>query len=583
MALSRWMTVGTVLLVACSATSAGNGPAAEGPKGAKALPLDWNELSRWLPEPRWGQWAEISAALKTWRPKRLTELEPELETWDNDRRYPWLRVLDPETTERWLTEAPLTPQELWLARWSDRLHLSEEQLAKHHSKLTSAQWWARSPIVVGPSPNPAGWSVMLPNGDFSVQLALLRALDESGTRLVRLGFINHFGVDFGRLAKSPHVRHLEHLYLPCVPESHHGSDALGAPTVTSFDGHCMNDKDLRKLAASTTLSSLRRLDLRRSRVRAAGLEALAASKTLHQITHLNLEQSPALFQPIVEILARLPQLREVNLSGILGLDLSTKTGVTLPALERLIIRNSHLSDAKFAHFLRHVRTPRLTHLQVAQNRSLGPLTAAALAADSDFAGLQVLDLHGAGLGDESASTLASSEILSNLRELRLGETGAGERTALAVVANSKLELRALNLSAQGHRNLGTLTASTAQHLAQSPHLAKLRNLDLSFQPLGEDGLIALASSPYLRSLEHLALNWTKATDRSAVALAEAPQLAGLRYLTLGGRDLGSSARLAFARARHMTRLYHLVLFGGEVSKEAGQALREAPHLRHTRL
>lgn len=543
---------------------------------------DWNELTRWLPEPSAGQWAKISAALKTWPRARLAELEPILKRWDTEERYPWLRVLDAETTAKWLARKPLSPQERWLLRWSDRIRLSSAQLTKHRHALIRPRWWAESPAVVGPTGTAKGWALSLPEGRFEHLLAVVRAVDESGSPLLHLRFDNYQRVDAKQLAQSPHLRNLERLSLNCRARSTEGTDGLGSPTLHSFDGHCLNDRDLAALSASSTLTQLQRLELEGSHITRVGLEALAQSKTLRRITHLNLSRCHQLHGPILEVLARFQSLKVLNLSDIIGLNLHADEATELPVLEHLSIRGSTLRDGNFASFLKRTRTPNLTHLRAAENRKLGPATAHALATDPDLVGLQVLELYGATLGDRAARVLPAT--LSALRQLSLGATGAGKATAQAVIENPALELEVLDLSVPRQAVAATITASIAQALAGSPHLAGLTRLDLSFHPIGEAGHVAIARSTQLRSLEHLALNWTGATDASAIALAEAPRLAGLRYLVLGGRGLGSAGVRAFARARHLTRLYHLRLYtGAKVTAEDRRALRAAPHLKRTRL
>jgi hypothetical protein len=43
----------------------------------------------------------------------------------------------------------------------------------------------------------------------------------------------------------------------------------------------------------------------------------------------------------------------------------------------------------------------------------------------------------------------------------------------------------------------------AAALANSPHLARLRRLQLTDNPLGDDGAMALAASPFLANIEEL--------------------------------------------------------------------------------
>jgi hypothetical protein len=85
------------------------------------------------------------------------------------------------------------------------------------------------------------------------------------------------------------------------------------------------------------------------------------------------------------------------------------------------------------------------------------------------------------------------------------------------------------------------------HLAEvaaCPHLANLRHLDLSGQPVGDDGAELLANSPYLTRLRTLDLDVAGIGDRGAFALAASASLLSLRELRLRKNPIGILAREA---------------------------------------
>jgi hypothetical protein len=55
-------------------------------------------------------------------------------------------------------------------------------------------------------------------------------------------------------------------------------------------------------------------------------------------------------------------------------------------------------------------------------------------------------------------------------------------------------------------------------LARWPHVARLRDLDLSRNEIGDEGAAALAESPHLAGLRRLALNGNRITEAGKRAL-----------------------------------------------------------------
>jgi uncharacterized protein (TIGR02996 family) len=140
-----------------------------------------------------------------------------------------------------------------------------------------------------------------------------------------------------------------------------------------------------------------------------------------------------------------------------------------------------------------------------------------------------------------------------------------------------------------------------QHVAQSPHLARLRGLSLSFEfPLSSQELRTLSESPYLDHLTDLklcvfnleddALNtWEKALLRPTLrrldlsgsggvnapflhALAQTPRLANLRFLSLARTTLGSDNLPILANSPVLTNLRELNLNDNVLSHEAATVL-----------
>jgi hypothetical protein len=78
-------------------------------------------------------------------------------------------------------------------------------------------------------------------------------------------------------------------------------------------------------------------------------------------------------------------------------------------------------------------------------------------------------------------------------------------------------------------------------LAASPHLERLRRLDLTGNRIGPDGARALAASPHLGGLRELGLNGNAIGDDGAAMLSAAPWLAGVERLEVAGNWLTADA------------------------------------------
>jgi uncharacterized protein (TIGR02996 family) len=103
-------------------------------------------------------------------------------------------------------------------------------------------------------------------------------------------------------------------------------------------------------------------------------------------------------------------------------------------------------------------------------------------------------------------------------------------------------------------SLGRSTPAAVRRLAASPHLARLRRLDVSRLGAGDAGVEALAGSPHLRRLEHFTAPYAGLSDRAGVAVAVA--LAGrLRHLCLDGNPVTDVVADAIAAASGSRPVY----------------------------
>ncbi len=184
-----------------------------------------------------------------------------------------------------------------------------------------------------------------------------------------------------------------------------------------------------------------------------------------------------------------------------------------------------------------------------------PLTAEGLSrlVDSpNLPALASLDLNCcAALGDMAASALATRPGFRRVRKLNLFRTRctlAGARAVAESPHSIGLEYfnagePAFNYLPTGSPTVSTEDEAIARAVADSPHLANLTELDLSWKQIGLDGLRMLGYSPHLKKLLRLRLRYCRLAARAFKLAAEAPNFRGLYLLELGvARDNYSGVR-----------------------------------------
>jgi uncharacterized protein (TIGR02996 family) len=124
----------------------------------------------------------------------------------------------------------------------------------------------------------------------------------------------------------------------------------------------------------------------------------------------------------------------------------------------------------------------------------------------------------------------------------------------------------------------------ARALASSPHLARLRSLELGDTNLGPEGFRALVHAPSLRHLTSLKLTGFDCTtsnhigDEGARALAEATHMTNLRCLWLMENCIGAEGARALAGAAHLASLTELDLTSNPIGPAGALALASSPFL-----
>jgi uncharacterized protein (TIGR02996 family) len=203
-----------------------------------------------------------------------------------------------------------------------------------------------------------------------------------------------------------------------------------------------------------------------------------------------------------------------------------------------------------------------------------------------FDRLRILRLAGCQVFPWALRRLATAGGLTRLRELDLSDNPLGDEGAqILAQADGWRELRTLKLGGGWQTDYTTrIHAAGAAALAHSPILANLTALDLSENDVGDGGIIALAQSPHLSQLVSLSVRGNDIggiAESGVQALVASANLSNLRRL-----DLRNNAMEAWA-ARNMVENFRLdglqdLDLGGCLSTAGVRAVAAARKLRGLR-
>jgi uncharacterized protein (TIGR02996 family) len=178
------------------------------------------------------------------------------------------------------------------------------------------------------------------------------------------------------------------------------------------------------------------------------------------------------------------------------------------------------------------------------------------------------------IGDEVAAALAQSPNLARLRVLTVSFSKAvTDATVTALAASPYLACsEGLDLRQTA------ITDAAAQTLAAAPRSACLTRLSMMLTGVGNAGLEALIESPHLGTLRDLTVG-ARVTDPGARALAAAPASSRLRRLDLSyNRQLGVAGAEALAASEHLTQLQVLGLQDTRIGPRGALALVHSTRL-----
>ncbi|GAA1889375.1 hypothetical protein [Actinomadura bangladeshensis] len=302
--------------------------------------------------------------------------------------------------------------------------------------------------------------------------------------------------------------------------------------------------------ARADLANLRGLTVRgtsmglgREGLGARGVDAIAASGVLGQLTELALELLP---------------VGDATIAGVLK-------GIDPGRIEKLTLADLVATDRTAEAFAAAGAFPRLRHLDLSRNR-LGAAGARRVAADVRMPALEHLDLSGrAGgspyygrpdvqpVGDPGAEAWASSDNATGLTYLGMSATGLGADGLVALMTSERL--RKLDTLDVSHNPVGSWPAP----LKDAPVWRTLRTLNADECGLDDDDIAAMAAVPSAPRLRGVSLDYNSVGSRGARTLASWTVLPQLWRLNLHDHVIGDDGLIALAASGAARRLLELDL------------------------
>lgn len=333
---------------------------------------------------------------------------------------------------------------------------------------------------------------------------------------------------------------IRHLYLRGPQAKQVGQVILGQPASAELCGLTIHGPESRYpgkgvlsgLARTTRLDrlTLLGLDLYTSD-RTAEMERFTSADWFNRLRELWLWIGPDASHPfLLPRIAAIPNLGTFRCADlpVPGLQALADGFASLTRLE--LIQSSSL-DPRQAVFLANARFPRLADLCLPQcwldDGGLGLL----LRADW-FGQLRSLDLTVNKISNEGVVALAAAPAATELRVLRLGDNPFRLKGLEAIARSDNLRgLTTLDLSSHPYKVRDMTTAAIAGFLA-ALRFPRLRHLDLSGWPVGDDGAKVIAASPAFAGLTRLVLLHCGVSEAGRAALLAAEHLRGLVQLVV---------------------------------------------------
>ncbi|KAG2381528.1 hypothetical protein C9374_006517 [Naegleria lovaniensis] len=344
------------------------------------------------------------------------------------------------------------------------------------------------------------------------------------------------------IAASPVMSNLRELYVQTNSLTRASVEAIGNSktltnlTILDLAYNKIQACDVECLTQSSNMKNLTLLDLSHNAVRLVGARCIASSKYLNNIRTLNLAN--AIDDEGVKVLITsrsMSNLTQLNLEGVYSPRITPKH--------------------PFPMFASSVFNSSLTHLSI-QIRFVVPK--AFMKDITVLHNLQYLKLSFSPIDIDGAKELAAHESSKRIKTLHLICCKISEEAgALLMQSPHLVNLTSLNLS--GNQLDGTLLFNLSMYT--TIHFEKLTSLDLSSNGIKSDGAVLMSQcSRLLRNVKELNLNYNTINDQGLSALASSKYLSNLTILKLSSNGIGDYGVASLCESEYLKHLTHLNLF-----------------------
>lgn len=229
----------------------------------------------------------------------------------------------------------------------------------------------------------------------------------------------------------------------------------------------------------------------------------------------------------------------------------------LAGLKSLHLTSNKFDDESIQYLAGSPLLSRLEDLDLGNHDRMGETSAQILAASPHLSTLRKLELANCRLGPVGAEAVAASERFPNLQRLGLAKNDIGiARLQTLTRTNGFLRVPVLDLADNKLSAAGLQVILNRYPFPVDAAANRLRDLDLSNNPLGDDGMRVLAACRHLANLRILRLVNCGISDE------------GVRILT---------------SSLHLDNLVVIDLSKNPLTDSSGRYLRETSHLRKLRL
>lgn len=244
----------------------------------------------------------------------------------------------------------------------------------------------------------------------------------------------------------------------------------------------------------------------------------------------------------------------------------------LTGLKTLRLSRNRFEDEAVQHLATSPVLDNMEDLDLSDNE-LSETSALTLASSQHFGSIRRLELRNNQLGPVGAEMIAGSEQFANLHWLGLSHNEIG--TARLRTLNRTqgfLRVPALDLSNNGLQAAELQVILNRSPGPFDPGTVRLRDLNLSHNPLGNDGMRVLGACRHLDGVQILRLVGCGVADEGLRVLAESPYLNSVVKLDLSSNPIGNVGCNALARRTHLRKLKFPILTTVGLSNEIRHSL-----------